>query len=303
MFKKFESQLGYEKKNLIGGILFLLPISVVMAIFFILPVLMACRLSFMEWDGISPDMKFVGFSNYANLIQLDGIQYSIFNTVLLFTLGTLLINGIALLLALFLDQGGLINRNFHKTIFFLPTILSAIVVSLIWKMVYMYDGGIINQILDSLGFSSLKKEWLGDPSIVMISLTIGYVWYQIGTTMVIYLAGLQSIPQELHEACQIDGATKLQRTRFITLPMLAPSITINVIYVSIAALKSFDFPFALTGGGPGHYSEVISIRIFYYAFKSTDYGAGTALSIVLTVFILLIALLQIAVLKKKEDIY
>lgn len=103
--------------------------------------------------------------------------------------------------------------------------------------------------------------------------------------------------------CQIDGTSKLQMTRYVTLPMLAPSITINVIYVTIAALKSFDFPFALTGGGPGHFSEVISIRIFYYAFRSTDYGAGTALSVFLTVFILLIALLQVTVLRKREEIY
>ena len=137
----------------------------------------------------------------------------------------------------------------------------------------------------------------------MLSLTLGYVWFQIGISMVIYLAGLQNISVEMYESSQIDGANKWQQAKYITLPMLAPAITVNVIYVTILALKVFDYPFALTGGGPGYFSEVIPIRIFYYAFRSIAYGEGTALSVVLTVFILLISLIQVGYLRKREEIY
>jgi ABC-type sugar transport system permease subunit len=295
--------LSSNHNKLVGGILFLLPITLIMCVFFILPVFLSLRISFSDWDGISSNIRFIGFQNYIDLIQTDGIQYSIINTITLFTLGTLLINLISLSISLVLDNKGFINRNIHKTLFFIPTILSAIVVALLWKSIYMYDGGMINEVLKSIGLSFLANDWLGMPWIVMVSLTIGYVWYQIGTTMVIYLAGLQSIPSELYESCQIDGASKWQQTKHITLPMLAPSITVNIIFVSITALKTFDFPFALTGGGPGHFSEVISLRIFYYAFKSTAYGMGTALSVVLTIFILAVSLLQVGILRKREEIY
>jgi ABC-type sugar transport system permease subunit len=137
----------------------------------------------------------------------------------------------------------------------------------------------------------------------MICMTVAYVWYQVGITMVIYLAGLQSIPLEMYESSQIDGASKWQQIKSITIPMLAPSITINVIYVSISALKTFDFPFALTGGGPGYFSQVLSIRIFNYAFKSIAYGEGTAMSVIFTLFILIISAILIKILRKREEIF
>ena len=294
--------LGFEKSRVLTGILFLLPITLIMLIFFILPVFQTFWLSVRDWNGISATSKFIGLDNYFALLKSDSIRQTIINTLLLFSLGTILINTIALGVSVALDQKGLINKNIYKVVFFLPTVLSPVVIALIWRAMYFTDWGVIDMVLKYLGLSRLSRVWLGEPGIVMMCLTIAYVWYQIGTTMVIYLAGLQNIPTQLYESAMIDGANKLQQFTTITIPMLAPAITINVLFVIVNALKTFDFPFALTEGGPEYFSRVITLQIYFYAFRGIKYGLGTALSVVYTLFILILSVGVVKVLGKREEV-
>lgn len=294
---------SYKRK--LTGVLFLLPISVVMVVFFIYPSLLSMYYSFFLWDGIGDNKEFVGLKNFFRLPNAPGIYTSITNTIFLFIGATILINLLALLIALILDkkEKSSINRNFLRVLFFFPAILSGIVVAVLWKIMYTYEGGLINEVLISLGLGSLRADWIGKPFIVMVSMIFAYVWYQLGISIVIYMAGLQSIPTQLYETGKIDGTNRWTEFKYITLKMLAPAITINVIYTSINALKAFDFPFALTAGGPGYYSEVMPIKIYFYAFNTMDYGLGSALSVLMVLFILTISFFQVIVLKKKEDIY
>ena len=185
---------------------------------------------------------------------------------------------------------------------FTVSVLSPVVVALIWRAMYFTDWGVIDTILKYLGLSSLSRVWLGEPGVVMTCLTVAYVWYQIGTTMVIYLAGLQNIPTELYESAMIDGAGKFHQFVAITFPMLAPAITINVLFVIVNALKTFDFPFALTEGGPEYFSRVVTLQIYFYAFRGIKYGLGTALSVAYTLFILILSVSLVRILRKREQI-
>jgi ABC-type sugar transport system permease subunit len=290
-----------RKKRVLTGILFLLPITVIMVVFLIVPVFQTFWLSFRDWNGVSAESKFIGLENFASLLKADSIRQTILNTVELFAVGTLLINGIALAIAVALDRKGLLHSSLYKVLFFLPTVLSPVVVALIWRAMYFPDWGVIDTALKYAGLSFLSRAWLGEPGVVMICLIIAYVWYQIGTTMVIYLAGLQSIPAELHESAMIDGATRLQRFLAITFPLLAPAVTINVLFVIVNALKTFDFPFALTEGGPQYFSRVVTLQIYFYAFRGIKYGLGTALSVAYTLFILLISVTLVRILGRREQ--
>jgi len=294
--------LGFQKKRVLTGILFLLPITLIMLVLFIIPVFQTFWLSFRDWNGISVESKFIGFDNYVALFRSDSIRQTIFNTLELFTLGTILINGIALAVSVALDRKGLIQTNIYKVVYFLPTVLSPVVIALIWRAMYFTDWGVIDTVLKYVGLSSLSRVWLGEPGVVMICLTIAYVWYQIGTTMVIYLAGLQNIPVELYESAMIDGAGRLQQFVTITIPLLAPAITINVLFVIVNALKTFDFPFALTEGGPEYFSRVVTLQIYFYAFRGIKYGLGTALSVAYTLFILLLSIILVKILGRREEI-
>jgi len=290
-----------SKKRVLTGILFLLPITLIMLVLFIIPVFQTFWLSFRDWNGISAVSKFIGFDNYLALLKSDSIRQTILNTLQLFALGTVLINAIALAAAVAFDRKGLIHTSLYKVVYFLPTVLSPVVVALIWRAMYFTDWGVIDTVLKRIGLSSLSRVWLGEPGVVMICLIIAYAWYQIGTTLVIYLAGLQSIPVELYESAMIDGAGRFQQFRTITVPLLAPAITINVLFVVVNALKTFDFPFALTEGGPQYFSRVVTLQIYFYAFRGIKYGLGTALSVVYTLFILLLSITLVRRLWRREQ--
>jgi raffinose/stachyose/melibiose transport system permease protein len=292
---------SFERRRIWTGALFLAPITLIMLVFLIIPVFQTFWLSFRDWNGISPHSKYVGFANFVALAKSDSIRQTILNTLFLFSVGTILINVVALGISVALDQKGFINRNVFKIIFFLPTVLSPVVIALIWRAMYFTDWGVFDTILKYLGLGALSRVWLGEPGVVMVCLSVAYVWYQIGTTMVIYLAGLQTIPTELYESAMMDGATAPRKFLSITLPMLAPAITINVLFAIVNALKTFDFPFALTEGGPEYFSRLVTLQIYFYAFRGIKYGLGTALSVVYTLFILLLSVSLVKILGKREE--
>ncbi len=294
--------MGFERKRVFTGILFLLPITCIMLVLLVIPVFQTFWLSLRDWNGISAESRFIGVDNFRALLKSSSIRQTVLSTLQLFTLGTVLINVIALGISVALDQKGLINKNIYKVAYFLPTVLSPVVIALIWRAMYFTDWGVIDTVLKYVGLSSLSRVWLGEPGLVMICLTVAYVWYQVGTTMVIYLAGLQNIPLELYESAMIDGAGRLQKFVNITLPMLAPAITINVLFVIVNALKTFDFPFALTEGGPEYFSRVVTLQIYFYAFRGIKYGLGTALSVVYTLFILILSISLVKILRKREQV-
>jgi multiple sugar transport system permease protein len=170
----------------------------------------------------------------------------------------------------------------------------------IWKIIYNYNFGALSQILDKIGLSELKLDWLGDNHLSLYAIIFATVWKQSGYYMIIYLAALQGVPQELNEAARIDGANRWQQFRNVTFPLLSGAVTVSVILSTISSLKIFDQIAIMTDGGPGFATETLTYIVYKVAFAEGRQGFGTALAIVLFALILIVSIIQIKVLRKRE---
>ncbi|URJ62931.3 carbohydrate ABC transporter permease [Paenibacillus polymyxa] len=194
-------------------------------------------------------------------------------------------------------------KNLFRSIFYFPTLLSGIVMGFVWAMILNYNFGVVNKILDAVGLGGWTVDWLGDPKYAMLSIILSTVWKGAGYYMIIYLAGLQGIPADLSEAASIDGANGWQQFRYITFPLLAGSMTVCMVLSMISALKIFDQIAVMTDGGPGFATETLTYIIYKVGFGELRQGFGTALAMVLFVIILIITVIQVKILRKREVQY
>lgn len=285
------------------GFFFLLPSAVLCFTFIVIPLVNVIYYSLTEWNGVSRDKKFVGFRNYMNLPKMDGFMDMIVATFT-FAIGvTILTVFISFVVALALDRKGRgrIPRGFMRALWFFPALLSGVVVGVLWRIMYNYHNGIINAVLQVFGLKPIN--WLETAGVTNIAVIVGNTWVQIGLCFVIFLAGLQSIPTELYEAARIDGASPGQQLRTITLPMMASSITINMVTTTIAAFRAYELPYLISQGLPGKSTLLMTQRIYFFGFQTREFGMGSALSVVLTVIIGIVSLVQLYVLKKREDVF
>lgn len=294
---------GLEKTHTRTCRLLLIPAFVLCFIFVIIPLIDVVRYSFTDWDGIQPAMNSVGLDNYKNLPQMEGFKDMLIATFT-FAIGMTLITVIvAFLTALVLDKKGKgrMPRNLVRAFWFIPSLLSGTVVGILWHIMYNYHNGVINTVLKSVGLP--KVNWLETYVVTNIAIIVAAAWVQIGMCIIIFMAGLQSISSEIYEAATIDGATARQQLFSITIPLMAPSITINVITTTIGAFKSYELPYFISKGMPGYTSLLITGRISFYAFNAGKYGYGSALAVVLILIIALFSLAELIILRKREDIY
>ena len=286
-----------------AGMLFILPSVILCAVFMLWPLFEVVRYSFTDWNGVSETYNYVMFRNYAGITEIDGFNEMMVATIT-FAIGTTVLTVlIAFLTALALDKKGKghLPRGLMRSLWFLPALLSGTVVGMLWRIMYNFNNGVINKVLVSMGME--KVNWLETRGITNIAVIVGSTWVQIGFCVIVFLAGLQSIPQELYEAAAIDGAVPRQQLWHITLPMMASSITINVITTTIAGFKAYELPYNISKGMPGKSTLLMTQRIFFFGFQDFDYGLGSALSVFLLLIIAAISLIQLIYLKKREDIY
>lgn len=284
-----------ERKSLYQYLLLVLPGFIIFTIGLIIPMFMAVRYSFTSWDGMSAAKPFVGLRNYIELIQ-DKDFLSAWWFTLKFTIGnTILQNIAALLFAVALDSG-LKAQKLYRTAFFVPCLISAVVVGFIWLKMFSNVLPALNDILGT-NFNFLL---FGDGKTVLSGMLIANNWQWIGYWMLIYLAGLQSVPADLYEAAKVDGAGAIKRFFNITIPMLAPSITICVVGITTGSLKVYDLLVSSTKGGPGRASTSIIYETYTTAINGRQYGYGSAMSVTLVLVLFLVALVQVKGLKKKE---
>ncbi len=246
--------------------------------------------AFTDFTGIG-DANWVGFDNFGRILQDYEVLASLGNTAFLAIGYLVLTNVIGLLLALALNRG-LKSRYLLRTLLFLPVVLSSISVSYIFKYIFAVDGA-LNNILVALGFEDLQRIWLAEPESALIAVLIVAVWQHTGMAMVIYLAGLALVPQELEEAAALDGAGIWKRFRHITLPMIQPAIAINTTLALTSGLKIFDQVKAMTNGGPFGATDTLSTVIYRNTFEFMDYGYGAAISLVFSVVIFVAAAIQL----------
>jgi raffinose/stachyose/melibiose transport system permease protein len=274
------------------------PALIVFCIFSVVPLLVGVWLSFVSWDGIGA-IRPVGLQNYVDVLNDGRFWQSMVHNVI-FALGTVVGKvGLGLLLAVLLNQP-LFGRAVFRTALFLPVVLSMVVVGLLWSWIYNWDFGLANSILTDLGLGALKQDWLGNPNLALGALMVVDIWKYFGFHMIIYLAGLQSIPSALYEAARIDGAGSRQLFLRITLPLLLPVTVINLVLATLSAFNVFDIVYVMTGGGPFMATNVAMMDIYQQAFQFGHFGYAASMSIVLFTVVSMISLIVLRVLRHER---
>ena len=286
---------GMEKRLSRQYLALVLPGFIIFTIGLIIPLILSFRYSLTSWDGMSVEKTFVGLQNYIDLFHEKNFRSAWWFTIL-FTIGnTVIQNAAALLLAVALDSG-IRAQKIYRTVFFVPCLISAVIVGFVWLKMF---SNVLPSLNDVFG-TSIDFALFGKASTVLAGLLIANNWQWIGYWMLIYLAGLQSVPAELYEAAKVDGARSVSRFFNITIPMLAPAITICVVGITTGSLKVYDLLISSTKGGPGRVSTSIIYQTYTTAINGRQYGYGSAMTVSLVVVLLLVALLQVKSLKKKE---
>ncbi len=274
-------------QRILSGWAMVLPALAFYAVFSLYPIIGGIALSFYRWDGAGPK-TFVGFRNYLYALR-DGIVSVAFWNNTMYTLGILL-GGvfIGLLLAVTLTRG-FRGRNVYKTTFFVPRILTQVVVAMVWGWIFNPFFGPLQFIGKNLGVPLFTRGWLGDPQLALPALMIAGSWTYFGFCMVIFLAGLANVDLTLFDAAKIDGANNWQIFFFVTVPQLRPIITMVVLYTIIDSFKVFDLVYLLTKGGPGNATQIVSTYIYQKAFSEAQVGYGASIAVILTAFLVVLS--------------
>ncbi|MBC7960025.1 MAG: sugar ABC transporter permease [Vallitaleaceae bacterium] len=275
-----------KKHNGFNAILFLLPAMCIYVFVVVVPAIYSLFLSLFKWNGIGSNVKkFVGIDNYVHLIFEDStFKTALMNNTIWTVLSLVLTTFVALSFAMILNKQFKF-RVIYRGVFYFPYILSGIVVALMWSWIYHPLFGFLNKFLDFVHLEGLKIGWLSNPHIALYSVFAAALWQYVGAPMVIFLAGLQSIPNELYEASSVDGATKWKTFFTITIPMLKETFVIVIATTLIGSMKVFDIIYAMTGGGPAQSTQTMASLMYAQMIKYSNVGLATAISWILVIVV------------------
>jgi len=283
------------------AVLLALPLAV-FAIFVIWPLASSFYYSFTNWNGFNPDYDYVGLDNFRKIYTDKLFFQAAVNTTLWMIAAILLPTALGLGLALLIDSSVPGSAAF-KSIFYLPICLSAVVVGQIWVWIYQPDWGLLNTVLEAMSGERLRFAWLAKPDTALWSVIVAWSWQQTGLSMVIFLAGLTTIPEDLLEVCEIEGATMAQRIRMVVIPLLTPATVVVIALSVINSLKGFDILYIMTGGGPFNSSDTLAMHMYNESFKKYLMGYGSAISVVLFLIALTIIRIYFRQLRKVDELY
>ena len=290
-------------RNVFWRVVLLAPTLLVFTVFVVWPLLDSFRYSVTDWNGLTSEPKFVGLANFAKVLSDPEFFRAIANSAIWIVAALIFPTLLGLVLALLLNVG-LRGSKIFKSIFYLPICLSAIVVGQIWIWIYQPGWGLLDSgIAHVLGVRRFNFAWLAEPSTALGSVIVAWSWQQTGLAMVIFLAGLTSIPRDLIEAADVDGVSRWKQTLHIVLPMLRPATVVVVALSMISALKGFDILYVMTGGGPFHSSATLAFLMYEESFRKYRMGYGSAISVVLFLIALSIIFVYFRQLKKVDEIY
>ena len=279
--------------------LFLIPSLCFFLVLWVYPVLQLFYYSVTNFNGINYNYEFVGLKNYVKIFENGTLVNSIGNTLIYTVVVVILSNVLGLAVAMALNTK-IHFKGFFRTCAYFPALFSAIVVGFIWTYVYMPSSGMISNLITLLGGDGTTFNPLGNFKIALYAIAIVEVWKSFGTTMIIYLAGLQTVDESLLEAGRIDGCNEWQLMRKIKLPLISSTVTINVILNVIAGLKAFDYSFIMTNGGPGKSTKTLMFQIYEIAFTDQKMGRASAFSVVSFLIIIAITVVMLLIMNKRE---
>ena len=267
--------------------------------FTIYPLFSGISLSLTEYAGVG-DAKWVGLDNYKEILTNERYLQVLQNTIIYCFTVVIVQNGIGLIFAALLNSLPSV-RNFFRVSLLVPSMLSLVIAGYIWQYLYAPMGGGINEVLAFFGLNSMQQVWLGDPSIALFSVAFVHSWMFAGYSTAIFLAGYAGISSEVKDAARIDGVSPIQSFFHIDIPLLAPSITVNITLATIGTLKTFEFPYIMTLGGPDYSTMILGLKIFTLIFQEFQYGMAGALSVVLIIIVAIITVVQNHFLRARED--
>jgi ABC-type sugar transport system permease subunit len=264
-----------------AGFLFLLPAFLLYALFVIYPFVQSIYFSLTNWNGVSATKTFVGLDNYRELARDSLLWTSLKHNLIWVVIGTIGPMAIGLLLAVLLWSR---PRGFtlFRTVYFMPQVLSPVIIAIVWGWIYNPIFGILNQFLDAVGLDRFSRGWIGDPDVALYAVLAAAIWAETGFVFVIFLAGLQNVSRDLLDAATIDGANAWQRFRNVMVPQLSNVITVVTALLLVGGFSVFDIVFVMTGGGPSNATEVIATYTYKEAFTQNRVGYAASLSLIMT---------------------
>ncbi|MFE7021310.1 carbohydrate ABC transporter permease, partial [Microbacterium sp. NPDC057650] len=279
------------------GFLMAAPAVAVFIAMFVIPMILAAVLSFTNWNGYSLNFDFIGWDNYAKAFRNPrSVDAAIF-TGIVAVVGTVLCNGIGLAVAALISGPGKSN-TLLRTVFFYPYVISSLIIGFIWSAMLSPQGA-VNGVLNTIGLPSMP--FLTDPTFAKASVIFTIAWAHFGFNMILFLAGIKSVPSEYYEAATVDGASRWQQFRSITLPLIAPVFTVNIVLTLVGLLKVYDVVLSLTDGGPAGSTQTIVYQILKNSFANSELGFGAAQSMVLLIVTAVIGLAVTLVRRRAEQ--
>ena len=287
-------------KSTLENYIFVMPAVIIFSIFYIIPFIWVFRYGLHDWDGISPMMTYIGLGNFKEILEDKVWWNSMLNAGYITLIALTFQNALAFLLAWACDRE-IRLKNFYRVIFFIPPVLSEVVVGLVWQWILDGNYGLLNHWLIHLGLPNLARNWLSDPRTALTVVAIVHSWKGFGWGFLIFLAGLQTIPRELYEAARVDGANAWQSFRKVTIPLMVPVAVLVAILTILGTMQAFVLIIAMTGGGPAYHTQVPVLRILASMRGSSRFGYACAQGISFGIILIAISFIQYRFSKKARQ--
>lgn len=278
--------------------LFLFPAVVLYAVFFVTPMAQAFYYSLFRWRGLSQNKEFIGIENFRNIAGDPIFWMALRHNLTFLVAGVFITVPVALFFAYVISRK-VAGASTYRAVFLFPNIISIVAVAVLWSFVYNMQFGLLNAFLKAIGLEHLATGWLGEPKTALPAIIATTIWYQLGFYIVLFLAGIQSIPTSFYEAASIDGADHWQSFRHITIPLLWEILKLALVYIVIQTMNVFGVVWVMTEGGPSNHTETLLTYLYRKAFSQSQYGYATALGVVVFVLVMGIALTSIRAMKRE----
>ncbi|WP_237167703.1 MULTISPECIES: carbohydrate ABC transporter permease [Paenibacillus] len=269
--------------------IFVLPTLLIFCAIVLVPIFVSSYYSLLDWNGVGKG-AYIGFHNYVELFTDSRALNSMKNSLLFAAASIFIQLPLSLLLALILASN-VKGEGFYRTVYFIPVLISTVVIAQLWSKIYNADYGLLNTLLENVGLSHLAQDWLGQKKTALIASFIPTLWQYIGYHMLLMYAGAKSISQDIFEAAKIDGASRVRTAFLITIPLMKPVLKVCLVFSVIGAFKVFDLIYVLTGGGPFFTTEVPSTLMYTTIFDTYRYGYGSAISVFIILECLVVTLI------------
>src|SRR3984893_14468462 len=286
-----------KKKDFWANLFMFSPGLLIYFCFLLVPILLCFYYSFFNWNGIDPSYQFVGLKNFIEGIQDKQFLHALAVTLFVTIVTTVCVNGFGIFFAILLNKKGKMT-NFYRSVFFFPLLMSSVAVGFIWKSILSYNG-LFNNLLEHFG--NQRIEFLGNPTYAVLTITFLAIWQSTGFVIVIYLAGLQTIPGELFDAANIDGASKWQQFHNVTFPLLAPAFTTSIVFNFTGMMREYDRVAVLTSGGPAGSTETIAYQVVRVGFSANRLSYASSLAVYMLIVVGVLAVSLTIYLRKREE--